>query len=228
MSFRSGVLILFLLVFAAYPSFCQESMMEDVSYPFLEKLITTAKMNYPKVKTYDHKLTIAKLDLKKARLDWWNIISFIYLYSPSGTQTSSGVVSQSVLSGFQAGFSLSIGTILQKPGMVKAAREQYAIAKLDQDEYSLNIETMVKQRYFLYVQQKTILNWKTKDMQSAGNIANDMQHKFEKGEVTFESYNASRNTYSSTIQGKIQAEGAYLVAKSNLEELLGVKLESIQ
>ncbi len=227
MTIKLKYALFFVFLLVTEMSTAQESMMQDVSYPFLEKLVTAAKTNYPKNKTFDHRLTIAALDIKKANLDWLNIVSFIYLYSPTGT-ANTGISNPSVLSGFQAGFSISIGTILQKPGLVKAAKEEYSIAKLNKEEYGLNIEAVVQQRYFQYIQQKTLLNWKSKDLESSETMMNDLKHKFEKGEVTFESYNSARTTYSNSIQSKIQAEGAYLVAKSNLEEIIGVKLESLE
>ena len=58
----------------------QESMLADVSYPYLEKLVAAAKENYPKMKTYNHTIKIAKMNVSKAKLDWLNILSFIYLY----------------------------------------------------------------------------------------------------------------------------------------------------
>lgn len=205
----------------------QESMMPDVSYSYLEKLVAAAKANYPKMKAYDHSVKIARMNVQRANLDWWNILSFIYLYNPSGTNNNTSANS-SILSGFQAGFSLSIGSILQKPGLVKAAKEELKIAQLSQEEYTLSIEAMVQQRYFLYIQQLTLLNWKTKDIQKLESTEKDVKYKFEKGEETFENYNKALTAYSTGIQAKIQAEGAYLIAKSNLEELIGVKLETIQ
>lgn len=201
----------------------QESMMADVSYPFLEKLITTAKVNYPKMKTYDHAVKIAKLNVTKTKLDWLNLLSFIYLYNPAATTATSGFIN-----GFQTGFSVSIGSILQKPGEVRAAKENVSLVELGQEEYTLSIEAQVKQRYFQYVQTLTLLNWKNKDVQNGESTLKDIKYKFEKGELPFEDYNKSLTAYSSAVQGRINAEGAYLIAKSNLEELIGAKLETIQ
>ena len=196
----------------------QESMMPDVSYEFLDKLIATAKANYPKNKTYDHTINIAKNNVKKAKLEWLNLVSFIYLYNPAG----------SVQSGIQPGLSFSIGTILQKPGEIKTAKEELAIVKLSQEEYSLNLEAIVQQRYFTYIQTLTLLNWKTKDLQNAESTVKDIKYKFEKGEESFENYNKSLTMYSAGVQSKIQTEGAYLMAKSSLEEIIGAKLETIK
>ncbi len=225
MIFRYIFFVLFLL--SVNHSQAQESMLTEVSYPMLEKLLAAAKANYPKMKAYDHQVRIAHLNVQKAKLDWLNILSFIYLYSPTNTSTP-GVSNTSILSGFQAGFSLSIGSIMQKPGEIKVAKEDLALVKLSQEEYNLSIEAMVQQRYFLYVQQLTLLNWRTKDLQNIESTAKDLKYKFEKGEETFENYNKALTAYSTGVQAKIQSEGAYLLAKSNLEEIIGAKLETIK
>ena len=223
MIFRYIFLILF--IFEANYSQAQESMMSDVSYPFLEKLIAAAKANYPKVKAYEIKTKIADMAIQKAKLDWFNTVTFTYLYSPTNTTT---LVNPTYSSGYQVGFGTSIGNILQRPGIVRAAKESYKIAKLDQDEYNLNIEAIVRQRYFVYVQQMAVLNWKIKDIANFESTLKDIKYRFEKGEQTFDNYNRSLEAYSGAIQGKIQAEGAVLIAKSNLEEIIGVKLEEVK
>jgi len=203
----------------------QESMMSEVSYPFLEKLIAAAKANYPRMKVYDHRIKIADMAINKAKTDWFNIATFTYLYSPTNTAT---LINPTYTSGYQIGLSTSIGNILQKPGLVRVAKHEYQIAKLTQDEYNLTIEAMVKQRYFAYVQAMTILNWRIKDISSAEFTVSDIKHRFEKGEQTFDSYNKAQEFYSNMVQAKIQAEGALLIAKASLEELIGVKLEEIK
>jgi outer membrane protein TolC len=205
----------------------QESMMTDVSYEYLDKLIAAAKANYPKVKAYERSIDIARLNVQKANLDWLNILSFIYLYNPAGTAGQT-TAQTSILNGFQAGFSLSIGSILQKPGEIRAAKQQLRIAHLSQEEYNLNIEAIVQQRYFTYIQQKTLLSWKIKDLQNMENTLKDIRYKFEKGEETFENYNKAQTSYSSGVQTRIQAEGAFLLAKSSLEEIIGTKLDSLK
>ncbi len=223
MIFRYIFLILFL--FSVNYSQAQQSMMSEVSYPYLEKLIAAAKANYPKVKAFQSKVTIAEYAVKKAKLDWFNIATFTYLYSPNNTPT---LVNPTFTSGYQIGLSTSIGNILQKPGVIKAAKESLNIAEMDQQEYDLNLEAIVKQRYFFYIQQLAILNWKTKDIANVEMTVKDLKYKFEKGEQTFDNYNRAEETYSTAIQAKIQAEGAFLIAKAGLEEIIGSKLEDIK
>jgi len=203
----------------------QESMMPDISYPFLEKLIATARTNYPKIKAQEKKLHEARLNIHKAELAWFNALNLTYLYSPTNSVT---LVNPTYTGGFQFGVFFNIGTLLTNEPNVKIAKEDLKIAEYDRDEALLMLETNVKQRYFTYIQQMALLNWKIKDMQNSESTVKDLKYKFEKGEETFENYNKSLAFYSVLVQAKIQAEGAVLVAKSNLEEIIGTNLESVK
>ena len=200
-------------------------MMQDISYPFLEKLIAAARQNYPKVKVGQKKVKEAKLNIQKAQLAWFNAINLTYLYSPTNSVT---LVNPTYTGGFQFGIFFNVGTLLTNGPNVKSAKEELKMAELGVEEYDLNLEATVKMRYFTYVQQLSLLNWKIKDMQNSESTVKDLKYKFEKGEETFENYNKALAFYSNLVQSKIQAEAAQLIAKSNLEEIVGVKLESIK
>ncbi len=221
--FKYSIFILLLFVFTG--SRAQESMMPDVSYPFLEKLIAAARINYPKVKIYQRKVKEAKLNIQKAQLAWFNALNLTYLYSPTNSVT---LVNPTYTGGFQFGVFFNVGALLTNGPNVKSAKEELKTAQLDENEYALSLEATVKNRYFTYVQQLSLLNWKIKDMQNSESTVKDLKYKFEKGEETFENYNKSLAFYSNLVQSKIQAEAALLIAKSNLEEIVGEKLESIK
>ena len=214
--------ILLLLMFNQ--SIAQESMIPNVSYTFLEKLIIAAKTNYPKYKVYEKQVGIADLNVTKAKLDWYNLFTLSYVYSPTGATS----IVAPTLSGYQIAVSTPIGGILQKPWQIKAARKDLEIAELNQAEYDLNIAAVVKQRYFLYIQQLTILNWRIKALEDAESVLKQIKYKFEKGEETFDNYNRVLGTFTSAVQAKIESEGTFLITKSNLEEIVGIKLEDIK
>lgn len=215
-----------LVLFIAAGSYAQQSMMSNVDNVLLDKLIAAAKANYPKMKVAAARVNVAELAVKKAKLDWLNIVTFTYLYSPNNTTTA--LVNPSLLNGYQFGFSTSVGNILSKPVQIKSAKEEYKIAEFNEEESALNIVAMVKQRYYTYALQLTNLNWRTKSLEGAESSLKEIKYKFEKGIETFDNYNRAQVFYASTIQTKIEAEAAILIAKSNLEEIIGVKLESIQ
>ena len=209
-------------------SFCvhaQESMLQDVSYPYLQKLIDTAKKYYPKIKVYDKRIENATTDLKKSKLGWFDVASFSFLYSPNNSTT---LVNPSILNGYQVGVFVNLGAVLKTPYTIKHAKGDVDIARYEREEYELNIEALVKQRYFLYVQAKNLLRIKTQAVLDVTGSMEEIKYKYEKGEETLDNYNKYMVSYDDRVQAKIEAEAYLLIAKSNLEELLGVNLEHIQ
>ena len=153
-----------------------ESILPNISDLYIEKLVASAKQHYPKARTFEDRVNIAHLNVQKAKLDWFNVLTLNYIYTPtnsSGTGTVVNSTGQSFANGAQFGVGTSIGNILQKPGLVRVAREEYDIAKMNQEEYFLNLTAIVKQRYYVYVQQLSTLNWKTKTMESADHLAKE-------------------------------------------------------
>ncbi len=202
----------------------QESILQDVSEIFIDKLVILAKANYPKVKAYEHNINIAKLNISKAKVDWLSIATFNINESP----TNSTSASSPSLNGTQYGVGTSFGAILTKPYNVKAAKEELKIAELAQQEYNLNIETLVKQKYISYILQLKSLNWRLKALETAESTVKEVKHKFENGELKFDDYNRSLSLYSSAVQSRLDAEAAYLIAKCNLEEIIGIKIEDVK
>lgn len=69
---------------------------------------------------------------------------------------------------------------------------------------------------------------RAQSVDDAESILKIVKIKFEKGEETFEKYNQALLTFGNQNEGKIQNEANLLIAKADLEELLGQKLETIQ
>lgn len=218
---------LFFLVFsftAVSAALGQESMLPDVNYPLLEKLILTAKTNYPRVRMYGYRITMADANVKKARVSWFDIFSFQYLYSPNNTTS---IVNPSILNGYQFGLVINVGSLLIKGPGVKLAREEKKYAEAEYAEYQLTIEAQVKQRYFLYVQQMAVVRLRGQSILDIESTLKDVRYRYEKGEATLAEYNTALTGFADQVNAKISAEASLLTAKASLEELLGTKLEMV-
>ena len=225
--------LLFIVNTALAQESIQESIMPNISDTYIEKLVTSAKAHYPKAKMFEDRVKIAHINVQKAKIDWFSIFTFNYIWTPPNNASSSaGAVATTTGLSYATGASFGIGTnlgmILQKPGLVKVAREEYDSAQMNEEEYLLNLTATVKQRSYVDVQQMSTLNFKTKMTESADHLAKEAKYKFEKGEQTFDQYNSAYLTYSNTVQSKMDTEVAFLIAKSSLEEIIGVKLEEIK
>ena len=227
------VLIISLTVHTA---FGQTSIIQDISESYLEKLINTSIANYPHIKTMDSRVEIAKDNIKKAKISYFDSFSLSYVYQPNsninlypvdGTSTTA-TNRQSLFSGAQFGVFFNIGSFLQKPVAVHQAKQDLMIANNDQAEYLMALKSNIKKRYYTYLQRVAALKLSSASATDAENMLRDTRYRFEKGEETLDNYNKARVANTQQTDAKIAAEANLFMAKADLEELLGEKLENIK
>lgn len=214
-----------ILILQIGKSRAQDSMMSEISYVYLEKLIATAKENYPRMNSFEGRIKAAKTTVGQEQLSWLDAFSFSYIYNPKNTLD---LATPRFFNGYQVAFNLNLSSLLQKPGNVKQARESVKLAQYDLDEYHLTLESEVKRRYFTYIQALSNLRLQTKIASDALNVSREIKTRYEKSETTFEQYTLSQMSYSNALQSKIGAESNFLIAKASLEELLTKKIEEVQ
>ncbi len=220
--------IMMLLSMGSTEVSAQESVMQDISYPYLEKLIATARDAYPKVKTFETRIDIAQAGVNRAKMSYFDILSLSYLYNPNNNGIVNPNLNTNALYGYQFGLFINIGGILQKPFVVRQAREEKKLAEQEKEVYDLSIEAEVQKRYFLYIQELAILRINAQSMLDVESLLSHTRHRYEKGEETLDVYGKTLIMFADHQTQKIKAEAAVLIAKSSLEELLGVKLETIK
>jgi outer membrane protein TolC len=228
------VLGIFMMVNKAV--FSQESIVPDISEVYLQKLISIAEANYPHIKANQNRINVAQSEIGKAKASYFDAFTFSYVYQPqvyssislSNQTTTTTNPSQSYYNGLQVGLFFNLGNFLEKPFAVKEARQNLEIANYDQQEYYLTLMNNVKKRYYTYVQGVAILKLQNQNCIDAQSLSTDIKHKFEKGEETFDNYTKAQTALTAAYQAKIAAETSLLISKSDLEELLGEKLENIQ
>jgi outer membrane protein TolC len=220
---RSAFFLALLLIYSQWTQ-AQESLTKDISNAYLAKLIEVSKANYPKIKMYQDRVNATEIGIKKARLSYFDIFSFSYLYSPNNNVASISPI----FGGYQFGFFANIGSFLQKPSVVKQAKADHAAAQHDKEAFDLNMEAEVKKRYFTYIQKVAILRVRSGALLDVEAMIANVKHRFQKGEETLENYNKVLVMQSEHLQYIINSESEVFIAKSSLEELLGQKLEEIK
>ncbi|RYD59191.1 MAG: hypothetical protein EOP56_02880 [Sphingobacteriales bacterium] len=226
---------------ASANSNAQQSMMQDVSMPYLNKLVETARANYPKFKWSEAKVNVAKANVTRTKISYLDVITASYIYNPrnsvslynpavanTGTSGSGDIRNNNLLQGYQVGVFVNVGVLAQKPLQVRMAKEELNAARYDRDAMNLGLETEVKNRYFNYVQQTNLLRVRTKAVLDAESALTNMKFKFEKGQVSFDSYNQVLMSHANFTQEKVASEAAVLMAKASLEEIIGTDLENVK
>jgi outer membrane protein TolC len=216
-------IVLAILLFYAATSKAQVTMMNDVSLPYLDKLIETGRAYYPKFKATTARVNASKAAYQKAKAGVFDFISLSYVYYPGNNFTvlNNTGGTNSLLSGYQAGVFLNVGSMLQKPANVRQAKEEYHAVTMEKATMDLDIDQEIRKRYFTYLEYMNIVKIKTKAMGDVEDVQKHIKYKFEKGEVSFDIYNQALLSYSTYSH-------ALLIAKSSLEELLGTTLENIK
>jgi len=222
--FKAICLSLFILTFAIN-IYAQETIFQDLSYPYLEKLIAAAKNNYPQVKVLREQVNIARSTFYQSNFLWLDGFSASYIYSPQGSLNLTNPV---IFNGLQLVATVSLGSLFEKPYTIHNAREAVKVAEAQQEEYYLTIEAQVKRFYFAYLEAQADLRNKVNAVQDATTAVNQLKHTFDKGETTFQVYNEALTNLYNQNSFRLLSELAMFTAKANLEELLGAKLESIK
>ena len=224
---QTGFRILFLFLLGFTQVQAQRSIMDELSIPFLEKLIQTAKENYPRQKALTMQVGIAQNNLNRERLSWLDGLGVYYLYLPPAAAVTGTPVSKTN-NGFQFGFSFNVGSLLGKPAQINAAKGNVNVARFQREEFELSIVADVKQRYYNYIKQLTLLKQQTQLTQDAQSALTSVRSKFERSQDTFDNLTKALVFYNQQNQELINIETELLTAKANLEELLNTKLEDIK
>jgi outer membrane protein TolC len=203
----------------------QETMIPDISYLFLEKIIATAKTNYPLLKQLDIRQKVEEYNVKNSKLTWFNSVNALYLSQPMG---GAALVNPLFQNGVQLAININIAQTLQTPNNIKIAKQQLQLAKETTSQYEATIEAQIKTRYFTYIQQLNSVKLFTKNLQDSEGLVQDLRIKYERGEVEFRDYSEALINFSSLSKQKLEAEAGYLTAKALIEELTITKLEDIK
>ncbi|MGF7078941.1 TolC family protein [Mucilaginibacter sp. UYCu711] len=227
MHFKKRFLLLFLMI--SLRSVAQETIIQDLAADtYINKLVDTAMKNYPRLRTYQYRIEGAKANVSKTKASWLDALTVSYVYQPGTTTIDPVNPTTSYFKGLQAGVFLNVGTLIAKPAQIRQAKLETAVISSELDEYRVTLTTEVKKRYYLYLQRVAELKLQIRATTETGNSLKDFKFKFEKGEETFDSYNKVQIQYSEHQQTKIQAEANVFIAKADLEELLGTKLENVK
>ncbi|WP_316788093.1 TolC family protein [Pedobacter frigoris] len=233
MNYKKATIILFLTLFLFFVRtsnvFAQESLLSEISYLYMEKLVAAAKANHPRVKMLGHQINSAKTDVSSAKISWLDPLSFQYVARSNQANTNAvNITTADILTGYQFGFAINPGALFSKPSQIKKAKEQVKIAESSQAEYFLELEALVKTRYIIFLQAQKLLVPLNDGYNNAKSNFDDVKIKYQKAETTLAEFNSASSALNSSYEAKIQAETNYLSAKIALEELTVTKLENIK
>ncbi|MCH5597901.1 TolC family protein [Niabella ginsengisoli] len=232
---KTKICVLLMLVFTSLQGFSQESIINDIDDPFLNKCISLAMVSYPKRKATDATLERAKAQISMATMSLFDIFNAGYFYSPQKNEGliyipggGSGGTNNVVLSGFQFGVTVNLGSFLSKPANIKAAKADYKIAKAQSDDYQIELTNLVKSSYYDFLAAKRQLEVKLLAAKDFKSILTNAQSQFQNGTVTLDIYTEAKSASIAADVEALEAEVTYLKAKNTLESIIGTKIENVK
>ena len=214
-----GLLLSIALLFGVNVA-AQQTLMNDVDKKLLDTLVMYAKKNYPRIKLFQGRINTAKANLQKQKMGWLEPLTFSYVVQPSGGNTSSAT-NPILLNGYQFGVFINVGSILERPAIIKQAKEEIKVFTYEAEEYDKNIEAEVKKRYYYYIQKEVMLRLVSKTVLDAQALLENVRSRYEKSEVSFDEYSKVAISVNGSVQTKLETEANVLEAVSAIEEYIG-------
>ena len=201
---------------------------------FEDYLVQTAWANFPKRSILETEGQIARQKIKLTRLDWAKSLQFSASMTPRDSsillllpedRLQPGTVFPPV---FNLGIGVNIGDIITQKNKLKIAEQEAKITDLEMLEYKLAFRKEVLRRYELYERSVEVLISRQQAEDDALTNFNLISELFKKNRATFEEYNQASMTYYETREKRVTAESDINLQKYELEEIVGVKWETME
>jgi len=220
---KSLIILAAILIVGVSNLKAQETITDEINYNTMEKLIQLAKEHYPQRKVISEQENIAKNNVTVANLSYLEPLNANYYWRPEEQKTINPE-NPYITNGFQLGININPSSLFAKPFQVKSAKSNHRIAQYQKEAYDAELEKQVKTRYYNYVLQLKEFKLKTMAAQTAKGSFLDISNSYQRGEITAEEYTEARDLIAESDYSKLEAEVAFLSARDDLEEIIGIKV----
>lgn len=191
----------------------------------IEQRLVQLALNGPEMKEMDHQGKVYEYQLKNAKNQWMNLLTFSLNYNDQSLKQPVTTAAY-VYPKYFFGLNIPLGTLLSRT-QVKAAHEAIEIGKLNTEELKRKITADVLTKYRQYKAQSDLIALATGSMNDIEAALVEAKEKFRKNEITFEAYNLVQQTrtgeQAKIINLKLQQE----VIELDIERMIGTNLETV-
>lgn len=205
----------------------EKSNLTDKDY-FARKLVELAWENDPHSKAVRQNVILAEYDVKLSKMEWLNTVTVSGNLNEFNIDPSNDVNDRSSFyPKYNVGARISLGMFFTIPYTTQKNRQQMLISETMVEERKVALEAEVLRRYNDYLMYEKMYRLKAEMVMDAENKFQVSEEKFRSGEIPFEEYSNMRSGVNTAQLSLYETEAAYENAKVSLEELIGVKLETI-
>ena len=220
MLIRNIIYFFVLLTIFSNNCFARQTLMTEVDNKLMDTLVTYAKRNYPRIKLFDARTNASRANLQRQKLGWFESLTFSYVLQPK-SGTALNATKPVFLNGGQVGLFVNVGSLLQRPAIIKQAKEELKAFEQEGAEYNLSITAEVRKRYYAYLQQAVMLRLISRSVIDGAAMVESARVRYEKSELSFDEYSKLIISTNGNIQSKLEIEATLLTAISSLDELTG-------
>lgn len=195
----------------------------DTSTLIEEKLVELA-MKGPSVQAAFHQNKIDELQLKAAKNNWVNLLTFSTNYNDLSFKNNP--TGQNVYPKYFVGVTVPLGTLLSRTA-VKAAVESIEITKSRQEALRRDIRAEVIGKYRQYKAFGELISLQSALLNDVQALLLQSEDKFSKGTITMEAYNNSQRIKNDESTKLINLQLQQDLVKLDIERMIGTSLESV-
>jgi outer membrane protein TolC len=196
---------------------------------FAEKLVQLAWKNNPTNEMYRREVDVANYEVKKSSAQWGEIVSVQTNLNEFVLNPGADIYSRALFfPKYNLRGSISLGMLFTIPYTVKQNKERVLIAQSQVNSQKLLVRNNVLKAYNEYLMREQMFKIQSQLSLDSETSRKLLEQKFRNGEITFDVYSQSLNSFSATSLAQLQAERDYKNAKLDLEQLIGMKLEDVR
>ena len=188
-----------------------------------DRLLRTAWENYPENDAAMNREFAAKKNVTLTRWAWTNNLRVFYNVNDRTLEDVQVGQPQ-----YGLGIGLNLGDFITLPVRTNIAKANHRVAKNAVDEQKLYIRREVLTRYYNYQSALAILKVIDEENEEVYTNYLVISEKFKQGEATLDNYTMAEKNYHEIRIRKITQENEVKLARLNLEEMIGIPLETLE
>lgn len=195
---------------------------------FEEKLVRLAWQNHPSNTMLENQLNIADTEIKLAKRNWLNRFNVTgnlneFTINPNTLRDVPVFFPR-----YNISATLSLGMFINEPLQVRVRKDEREIALKTIDSKKLALRAEVLRKYQTYLTNEALYELRQKAVNESATAVSLLEQGVKKGERSLQEFDRATGDLNSLRALAIIAEGEYKLAKIDLEELIGVKLEDVR
>ncbi len=197
---------------------------------FSEKLVRLAWANNPDNQVLLHQVTASEYEEKLAKRNFFNQITAtgnLNEFNVNPQKDANGAPLPNFFPKYNFAATLNLGNFFSGPIKVKRAKEETAIANYNVNSRKLTLRAEVLRRYQNYLTSKELFKVQTDALEDASASFSLAEQKFKNGETKIVDFNAALENLNARKSQKLISERDFNIAKIDIEELIGVRLEDV-